>query len=137
MRNSTRPAALLGIVFLGGAMCLAPGCWRGGGTDGDAADFVGTYTYVGTNPDGSTYQGEWVAEIRKTGDTYHVTWTKAGEPPEQGIGILDGDRLCVAYDSGGAPGVMVFKPGSGGKLDVLWTFVGQERIGTETFTPKQ
>ena len=83
------------------------------------ADVTGAYLCEGVNPDGTKYRG--TVDITKVDDTYRVQWTMA-EHSLTGIGIFSNGVLAVSY-FGGAPGVIVYRPGDG-------TLVGEWTVGT-------
>lgn len=94
-------------------------------------DLSGTYSYVGKNPDGSSYDGE--AEIVKHEDTYFIRWRLKENPPVYGIGILKGTELSVSL-AVNPPMVAVYTV-KGDKLDGQWA-TGAEpgKLFTETMT---
>ncbi len=97
-------------------------------------EYAGRYSYVGTNPDGSAYEGAYVLEIKKTGDTYHYYWLQDGKVTDRGIAILTDDKMCVSYDQNGEPGLSILEPDGADGLTGVWTFAGNDKVGTETLT---
>ena len=108
-------AALIGVAFVVPA-------W---------ADPSGTYKVAGTNPDGSTkYQGD--VTLTKTGDTFKVVWTIAGNTVT-GTAVGNDDILSIGYASGTQPGVGLFVK-KDGKWEGIWSYLGQETMGVEDWT---
>ena len=99
----------------------------------NAADIVGQYSCVGTNPTGGQYMG--VVVIAKDAQRYSVKWT-VGNESYAGIGLLEGDVLSVSWTVQGMPGVVVYKRAPGGKLNGRWTVQGLKGVFTERLTPR-
>jgi hypothetical protein len=92
------------------------------------ADPVGTYKVLGANPsDGSKYSG--TVTVRKTGDTYKVTWDIGGTQYD-GTGIGFEDFLAVSYVSGNDTGLALYGAQEGGWKGV-WTYAGSRKLGVE------
>ncbi|NWM79452.1 hypothetical protein, partial [Escherichia coli] len=71
---------------------------------GSVSAQTGSYSVAGVDLDGTTeYGGRMTVEAQ--GDAYRVVWETGGEPIE-GIGVLVGSVLSVAY--GGACGVVAY-----------------------------
>ena len=106
---------------------------------GAAGAIEGEYSIEGKNPgQDRTYRGE--AQVKRNGRTYTVIW-KVGQAPQFGTGILVDKTFSVVFQtfipgSGpGRPGIAVFtvendRIGSG-----VWTGIGQQDTGIETWTP--
>lgn len=97
----------------------------------------GTYDMTGTNPgDNSPYKG--VVEVRKTGETYAVTW-RFGTDETQGIGTLThgSDRtFAVSYDAGQSHGIALYELQGDGSWSGIWSSMGGDKLGTETWRPQ-
>ncbi len=96
------------------------------------ADPSGTYAVAGTNPDASAYTGSVV--LTKTGDTFKVVWT-IGSNTVTGTAVGNDDILSIGYATGTQPGVGLFVKESG-KWTGVWSYLGQEAVGSETWTSK-
>jgi hypothetical protein len=93
-----------------------------------AADPVGHYTVEGKNPGGDgSYTG--IADVTKTGDTYHVVWTIEGE---RYIGTAIGDKsfMAISYKSGGNTGLALYGE-EGANWAGAWTYAGGTKLGIE------
>lgn len=92
----------------------------------------GTYAMTGTNPgDNSAYEG--VIEVRRTGETYAVTW-RFGADETKGIGTLargSDKTLAVSYDAGQSHGIALFELQGDGSWSGVWSSMGGETLGTE------
>ena len=96
------------------------------------ADPSGKYAVDGKGPDGNGYKG--TATITKTGDTYKVVWSIAGEK-YIGTAVGDDDFFAVGYKSGNDSGIAVY--GREGKTwKGVWTYSGGTTVGTEVLTPQ-
>lgn len=97
----------------------------------------GTYAMTGTNPgDNSAYEG--VIEVRKTGETYAVTW-RFGADETKGIGTLargSDKTLAVSYDAGQSHGIALFELQGDGSWSGVWSSMGGETLGTEIWRPQ-
>lgn len=97
----------------------------------------GTYDMTGTNPgDKSPYKG--VVEVRRTGETYAVTW-RFGSEETQGIGALaaHSDRIfAVSYGAGKGHGIALFELRGDGSWSGTWSNLGGETLGTEVWQPQ-
>lgn len=108
-------AALLGVLAVGPAL---------------AADPVGRYDVTGKDPGGGAeYTGSVVVE--KTGDTYKVTWTIAGER-YVGTAIGDSGGMAVSYKSKNLSGLAMYAA-DGQDWRGVWTYSGGRQIGTEAW----
>jgi hypothetical protein len=95
-----------------------------------AADPVGSYSIVGTNPgSGSQYRG--TAKVERTGKTYRVTWVVGGTR-YVGTGIGNHEGLAVSYKSGNSSGLALYGA-DGGNWEGVWTYSGGRDIGTEVW----
>lgn len=96
------------------------------------ADPTGSYTVEGKSPDGTAYKGSMA--ISKTGDTYKVVWTIAGDK-YSGTAVGDDSFLAVTYKAGGDAGLAVYgREGTGWKG--VWTMLGGTKLGAERLTRK-
>ena len=97
----------------------------------------GTYAMTGTNPgDNSPYEG--VIEVKKTGETYAVTW-RFGADETQGIGTLakGSDRtFAVSYDAGEGHGIALYELQDDGAWSGVWSSMKGEALGTEIWRPQ-
>lgn len=97
----------------------------------------GTYAMTGTNPgDKSAYEG--VIEVRKTGETYAVTW-RFGADETKGIGTLargSDKTLAVSYDAGQSHGIALFELQGDGSWSGIWSSMDGETLGTEIWRPQ-
>jgi len=98
-----------------------------------AADIGGNYTVAGTNFDGSAYTGTAKITIQSS-TTCTITWT-TGATSSDGICMRNDDSFAAAYQLGKDVGLVIYKLGSDGALDGLWTIAGKEGNGTEVLTP--
>ncbi len=126
-------------VFLGGwLLLLLCGCSLGGGYltptagTGNVGDLAGTYAVRGKAQGGGTYTGSLT--IERAGEVYNVTWNLDDGTVVQGVGLLEGDLFSVAWDAGGAPGLVVYRVGADGRLTGRWTVAGEKTTWSETAT---
>lgn len=94
----------------------------------------GIYIAEGTQ-DGGKKKYAAVVGIKKTGDTYVVEWNSGGVI-YRGIGIVEGDRLCVSCVMGKQPCIVVYKIGKDKVLTGRWS-VTPGVVETEVLTYKQ
>lgn len=92
----------------------------------------GAYEIEGTNPDGSTYDGQFLLRTGP-GGAWIATWRVANENI-MGLGLIQGGVLAVSFVVNGRPGVSVFEVEQDGRLRGSWTTGGG--MGTEMLTPK-
>lgn len=96
------------------------------------ADPSGQYTMKGTNPGGEgNYRGSVV--VKKVGDVYEVVWTIGGDRVT-GTAIGNDEFLAVGYTSGTKPGIAAYSRKADGTWEGVWTYLGNSRIGTETWS---
>jgi hypothetical protein len=98
------------------------------GSPAFAADPVGHYLVEGTNPGGGGgYSGS--VDVTRTGDTYRVVWTIAGQ---RFIGTaIGGTRaFAVSYRSGNETGLAIYTEDAQ-DWSGSWTYAGGNRLGTE------
>ena len=97
----------------------------------------GTYDMTGTNPgDRSPYKG--IVEVRKTGETYAVTW-RFGTDETRGVGALTtgSDRtFAVSYDAGKSHGIALYELQGDGTWTGTWSSLGGDKLGTEIWRPQ-
>src|SRR5688500_8643871 len=87
-------------------------------------DFSGKYLAEGSNNGGRNYKA--MVEITREGDVYQVLWVLGPREAYMGVGLIEGDALCVGWATGQVPGLVVYKPGNEGKLVGRWTAPGSE-----------
>jgi hypothetical protein len=92
----------------------------------------GAYDVSGTNPDGSTYDGQFLLRTGP-GGAWVATWRVANENI-MGLGLIQAGVLAVSFVVNGRPGVAVFEVEPDGRLRGSWTTGGG--LGTEMLTPK-
>jgi hypothetical protein len=124
---------LLHIVLIPLALTLAiTGAANAQAEAGTAPGIAGVYRCVGSNGDGSPYQG--FVKIEKHGDAYHVWWALEPGVYSVGIGIRQGTTLAVSY-YGGTTGVIAYRI-DGERLVGDWTIPGGNGVlASETLTP--
>jgi len=98
-------------------------------------DIAGVYQLKGSNPGGAgEYRGE--VAVMQTGDVYQVGWTIAGTQ-YVGTGVLRGQTLSVIYQlQGQQAGIAVYEVQPNGDLEGVWTLLGGQVLGTETWVPQ-
>lgn len=92
----------------------------------------GAYGVEGTNPDGSTYDGQFLLRTGP-GGAWVANWRVANETI-MGLGLIQGGVLAVSFVVNGRPGVSVFEVEPDGRLRGSWTTGGG--LGTEMLTPQ-
>jgi hypothetical protein len=92
----------------------------------------GGYAVEGTNPDGSTYDGQFLLQAGPSG-SWLANW-RVGNEQIIGLGLIQGGVLAVSFVINGRPGVSVFEVEPDGKLRGSWTTGGG--MGTEMLTPR-
>lgn len=115
----------LGAAFACGAsllLCL------GGAAPAQAQIQQGTYRLSGTNPDGSTYEGEFALQPGP-GASWIAAW-QVGDARIFGLAVIQGGVLAVSFVVEGRPGVAAFDVEPDGSLRGIWTTGGG--LGTET-----
>ena len=110
-----RPA-FLSLALLG-ALALATGAQEdpnpatpeAGKKDdaGAARDFSGKSLADGMSNGGKPYKA--MVEITRDGDVYQVVWVLGPREAYMGVGVIEGDALCVGWAVGEVPGVVVYK----------------------------
>jgi hypothetical protein len=97
-------------------------------------DYSGKYLAEGSNNGGRSYKA--MVEITREGDVYQVLWVLGPREAYMGVGLTEGDALCVGWATGQVPGLVVYKPERDGKLVGRWTAPGSEgKTFKETLTP--
>lgn len=96
---------------------------------GQAPGVAGTYTLLGSNPDGSDYSGGLT--VIPQGPVYQLVWA-VGDGYD-GIGIIQGDRLGATW-GGPSCAIVVYQIQTNGTLTGLWGVWGTNATGTETAT---
>lgn len=92
----------------------------------------GAYAVQGTNPDGSTYEGQLLLRPGPAG-SWLANW-RVGREQILGLGLINGGVLAISFVIEGRPGVSVFEVDPDGKLRGHWTTGGG--LGTEILTPQ-
>ena len=92
-----------------------------------SASFAGDYSILGTNADGSGYDG--ALSIIEQGDVWQLVWN-VGSDTYDGIGITSGNVLAAAYGGEGC-GVALYSIQPNGDLDGVWGMWGNNNLGTE------
>jgi hypothetical protein len=92
----------------------------------------GYYEVLGTNPDGSQYQGGFALQAGPSA-SWIVTW-QVGNEQVQGLGLIQAGVMAVSFVVNGRPGVSIFEVMADGKLRATWTTGGG--VGTEIMTPR-
>ena len=100
-------------------------------------DFSGKYLADGQSNGGRAYRA--MVEVTREGDVYQVVWVMGPNEGYMGVGMTEGNALCVGWSIGEVPGVVVYKadpkPDSK-KLVGRWTAPGSRgQTYTETLTP--
>lgn len=99
-----------------------------------AQSVAGTYDVIGTNFDGSVYEG--LAQIVVTSDTTcEIVWETAGET-SSGICMRNENALAAGYVLGDAIGLIIYQIMDDGSLEGLWTLAGERGHGTELLMPR-
>lgn len=95
---------------------------------GEMPSLAGDYTVVGTNPDGSAYEGS----LAITSESYHhsLNW-QIGGTTYTGVGLLRGGVMGVGF-GGDTCGVTTYNITQAGHLDGDIFYPGYERQGWET-----
>lgn len=91
---------------------------------------VGAYTAVGTNPDGSGYEG--TLDVTANGDVFHWAWDFDGE--YLGVGIQQENVVSVAW-GGDECYVVSYIIQEDGVISGLWAGLGESAAGTDIATP--
>ena len=112
----------LATAFLGATSVLASAQSIGGG-----------YTVVGTNLDGTTYEG--TAAIALTSETTCVIKWITDSTESEGICMRNGDSFAAGYVSGDVTGLVIYKVLPDGTLNGFWTIANNGGSGTEILTP--
>ena len=105
--------------------------------DNAARDFSGKYLADGVSNTGKPYKA--MVEIIRDKDVYQVVWVLGPREGYSGVGVIEGDALCVGWAVGQTPGVVIYKPDTqepNAKLLGRWTAPGSKgRTFSETLTP--
>ena len=102
-------------------------------TGGTPGQVEGDYQVVGTNPgSGGRYKG--VLNIRKTGDTYQLSW--AVGTSFRGVGMRTGDWLIVSWGQSNQLGVTDFAIQGNGATG-RWALFNQPKLGVENLVRRQ
>lgn len=102
----------------------------------DAPDFSGKYLADGVSNVGKPYKA--MVEITRDKDVYQVVWVLGPREGYSGVGVIEGNALCVGWAIGEVPGVVIYKRDDeqkGEKLVGRWTAPGsQGKTYKETLT---
>lgn len=102
-------------------------------TGGTPGQVEGDYQVVGTNPgSGGRYRG--ILNIRKTGDTFQLTW--AVGTSWRGVGLRSGDWLIVGCGQTGRFGVTDYAINGNGATG-RWALLNQSNVGVENLVRRQ
>ncbi len=109
---------------------------KGGEKIVDVKVLEGQYIAEGTQGGGkSAYKG--MVAIKRVGETYELTWTFNGQVAYQGIGLVEGDRLCVSCLMKDKPCAVVYKIEKDKTLKGRWTVIpGVVDLETLTYNGK-
>ncbi len=88
----------------------------------------GAFQLVGSNPDGSQYQG--TLTLIPQGDVWQLVWDIDGSTTD-GVGINASDLFAAAYGGQGC-GVGLYSATADNSLSGVWAIWGNQNIGTET-----
>ncbi|MBK1658890.1 hypothetical protein [Paracraurococcus ruber] len=92
----------------------------------------GAYQVEGTNPDGSTYEGQFLLQAGPAA-SWIINWRVGGEQII-GLGLIQGGVLAVSFVVNNRPGIAAFEVEADGRLRGSWTTGGG--MGTEMLTPR-
>ncbi|GEM_PF-2317071 len=117
-----------------GALCTSARCEETSPAPVQEPQLAGSYRVTGSGLGGAgKYAGK--AEIRKTGETYQLTWT-IGQSRYAGTGFVYGSMLCVVFvPAQGRPGAAVYEIGRGGTLSGRYTALGAASAASEILEP--
>ena len=127
-----RPHSLHLVIILS-ATLLVPGL----ALAADLPDLSGAYSAVGSFP-GKSNEYKGTVTIKKTDDTYQVTW-KIGDGVYIGTGFVMNGHFAVAYTNkkGSFFGCLLYTVKDEGKLlEGKWSIAGANKLGKETLTKK-
>ena len=97
-------------------------------------DYSGKYLAAGTSNGGRAYKA--MVEITRTGDVYEVLWVLGPREAYMGVGLTEGDALCIGWSAAQTPGLVIYKPDKDNRLVGRWTAPGSEgKTFKETLTP--
>jgi hypothetical protein len=115
---------ILAFVFLAIALPAAA----------DTMTLANKYKAVGTNPDGSKYEG--TVRVKVISDTtFTIDWA-IGDATYTGYGMRMNDMLAATYMIDGEPGLVIYKVDGNG-IRGTWTIRGRDGSGTETLLPRE
>jgi hypothetical protein len=92
----------------------------------------GLYAVEGTNPDGSTYEGQFLLQPGPAA-SWLANW-RVGNEQVLGLGLIQGGVLAVSFIVNDRPGIAIFEVEPDGRLRGSWTTGGG--MGTEMLTPR-
>ncbi len=123
---------------LGSALIAATGLAFPWFMSSPALAIEGNYSVEGQNPgQRQSYKGE--AQIKRTGRTYSVIW-KVGQTPQFGTGIVIDKTFSIVFQTftqgggPGRPGLAVFTIENDRIGQGIWTGIGQQDTGQESWT---
>lgn len=123
------PKASYGVVVYDVGQTKAPGVWTAGSKQlameviqRSNTALQGTHKVVGTNPDGSQYEG--TLDIQPQGELYQLNW-RVGSSTYSGIAFLVGDRLVCGWGVGNNDFGVVHYRFNGNKAAGTWAIPGQ------------
>ena len=99
---------------------------------GQAQIREGMYTVEGQNPDGSTYEGQFLLQPGPLG-TWIAMW-QVGNARLVGLGLIQAGVLAISFGVEGRPGIAAYEVEADGKLRGTWSTGGG--LGTESLTPQ-
>ena len=79
----------------------------------------GLYAVEGQNPDGSTYQGQFVLQVGPLG-TWIALW-QVGNARLIGLGLIQAGVLAISFGVEGRPGIAAYEVEADGKLRGTWS----------------
>lgn len=97
----------------------------------DLPPILGDYTVLGTNPDGSNYEG--ALEITASNGIFWWNWLDRNK---LGVGLSYENMVTVAWAKSGYCGPFVYTLHEDGTLEGVWTERFETSIGVETLSPR-
>lgn len=99
---------------------------------GQAQIREGVYAVDGQNPDGSTYQGQFLLQPGPQG-SWIALW-QVGNARLVGLGLIQAGVLAISFGVEGRPGIAAYEVEADGRLRGTWSTGGG--LGTESLTPQ-
>jgi hypothetical protein len=103
-------------------------------TGGTPGKIEGDYQVTGTNP-GSSGRYRGVLNIRKTGETYQLSW--AAGTSFRGVGVRSGDWLVVGWGQNSTRFGVTDYAINGDKANGRWASFNQPSLGVENLVRRQ